>query len=100
MIYLLHSKDILLYVTMPFPLPPCLPPLLHSESLIIYLSGIVLGRSIQLPLMKYLSHFEPSHKSLALLVTSLFILCFLLFFLKLDFIAGWVKNIFLSFSIK
>lgn len=45
---------------MPFPpppLPPCLPPLLHSESLVIYLFGIVLGQSIQFPLMKYPSHF-------------------------------------------
>lgn len=91
MIYLPHSKDILLYITMPFPPPPlplCLPPLLHSESLIIYLFGIVLGQSIQFPLMKYPSHFEPCQKSLALLLHCPF-LCFLFFFLKLDFTAGW-----------
>lgn len=56
MIYLPHSKDILLYLIMPSP-PPLLL-FLHSEALIIYLSGIELGQSVQFPLMKHPSHFE------------------------------------------
>lgn len=50
MIYLPHTKDILLYIIMPFPSPP--PPC------IIYPPGIALGPSIQFLLMKHPSHFD------------------------------------------
>lgn len=58
MIYLPHSKDILLYLIMPSPPPLLLFLFLHSKALIIYLSGIELGQSVQFPLMKHPSHFE------------------------------------------
>ena len=67
---------------------------LHSETLIIYLSGIELGQSIQFPLMKYPSHFEifgsitsPSISVFSALPFKVLLYC-------------WRKNVFLSFSLK
>lgn len=86
MIYHPHTKDILLYIIMPFPSP---------SPLIIYLPGIALGPSIQFLLMKNPSHFELCQRSLALLLHCPFP-CSLLFFFKLDFTAGGRTFSFLS----